>query len=418
MSDHQTEDNTEAKKRLYIGNLAKNVTTEDLIQLFGLGKTAYLQSACQCELKTKASGESQGFAFVTVPAHFAESLLKLNAIEFYGQQLVIEESKTDGAGKKKSSPQKKGGKGGKGKGGQRGGQGRWRKRNYNKYEKPEIPEDQKFPIIDGGANLTNPKFHHNKEHVFQRAREAGVTKIVVTGLKLNGCKSAENMSETFDNTFAAVGIHPHFVKDDWNEAAKEAITTLVKSKKVVAIGEVGLDYCKNYSEKEAMKEAFESQVKIAVENNKPLLVHDRDASADIIATLSKHKIVQPVVIYCMTGAVEQIKQYVSRGYYIGVTGFMCKEPYGKHVRDAITNKDLPLNKIIVHSDAPYMVPNKPLEEQDEVTKALLNLCFNSNEPMTLNITVRAIAACLSMPAKTVAEQLVKNAEAVYKFPKC
>jgi TatD DNase family protein len=370
-------------------------------------------------LKTKASGESQGFAFVTVPAHFAESLLKLNAIEFYGQQLVIEESKTDG---KKKSPQKKGGKGGqgKGKGGQRGG-GRWKRKNYNKYETPNIPEDQKFDIIDGGANLTNPKFHHNKDLVFRRAREAGVTKIVVTGLKLNGCKSAENMSVAYSNTFAAVGIHPHFVKDDWmpdKDAACDEISTLAKAKGVVAIGEIGLDYCKCYSEKEAMKEAFESQVKIAVENNKTLLVHDREASADIIATLSKHKIVQPVVIYCMTGAVEQIKDYVSRGYYIGITGFMCKEPYGKHIREAITNKDLPLNKIIVHSDAPYMVPNKPLEEQDEVTKALLNLCFNANEPMTLNITVREIATCLAMPAKSVADQLVTNAELVYKFPKC
>jgi len=413
------EENTEPKKRLYIGNLAKNVTCEDLRQLFGLDKTAYLKSSCTCELRTKSSGESQCFAFVTVPAHFSDSLLKLNQVEFYGKPLVIEESKTDGAGKKKKSPTK-GGKGAKGKGqqgGRRRGQGRWRKgKNYDKYENPKIPADQKFDIIDGGVNLTNPKFHQNKDLVVRRAREAGITKIVVTGLKLNGCKSAENMAATFLDVYAAVGVHPHFVKDDWNDAAKETIATLAKSKRVVAIGEIGLDYCKNYSEKDAAKEAFECQVKIAVENSKPLLVHDREASADVIATLSKHKITQPIVIYCMTGTVDQIKEYVSRGYYIGITGFMCKG-YGKHVRDAIANKDLPLNRIVVHSDAPYMVPNKPLEEQDEVTKSLLNLCFNGNEPMTLNITVREIASALGMPGKNVAEQLVKNAESVFKFPK-
>jgi len=407
-------ENTEPKKRLYVGGLASNVTDEDLRQLFGLDKTAYLKTSCTSELRVNSKGESKGHAFVTVPAHFSDSLLNLNSVEFYGQKLIIADAKTDG--KKKNRPSK-GGKGKGQQGGRRRGQGRWRKKNYDKYENPKIPADQKFDIIDGGVNLTNPKFHHNKDLVIRRAREAGITKIVVTGLKLNGCKSAENMAETCKEVYAAVGVHPHFVKDDWSDAAKETISTLAKSKKVVAIGEIGLDYCKNYSEKEATKEAFESQVKIAVENSKPLLVHDREASADVIATLSKHKITQPIVIYCMTGSVDQIKEYVSRGYYIGITGFMCKG-YGKHVRDAIANKDLPLNRIVVHSDAPYMVPNKPLEEQDEVTKALLSLCFNGNEPMTLNITVREIAAALGMPGKNVAEQLVKNAESVFKFPKC
>lgn len=117
----------------------------------------------------------------------------------------------------------------------------------------------------------------------------------------------------------------------------------------------------------------------------------------------------------MTGSVEQIKAYVSRGYYIGITGFICKEKPGQHIRDAITSKELPLNKILLHSDAPYMTPNKPEEKRDPVTKALLDAVFNVNEPCTLNIVVRQIAECLGMSPKDTAAQLVKNAEAVYNF---
>jgi TatD DNase family protein len=388
-----------------------------LEQLFELTKTDYLKANCKCELRTDDAGKSKGFAFLTVPAAVAAELLKLNGIDFYKQQLVIEESKTEESGKKKGGGQ---GKGVKGKGGQgnRGGQGRWRRnKNFDKFAMPKLDADQKFDICDCGANLTNPKFHNNLDLVIRHATETGVSKIVVTGLKLNGSKNAHTMAKNRNFVYAAVGIHPHFVKDDWhgNPAAMEEITILAKKDRVVAIGEVGLDYHRNYSEKEAMKTAFEAQVKIAVDNNKTLLVHDREASADVQAVLNKYHIVRPVVIYCMTGAVEQIKDYVSRGYYIGITGFICKEKHGQHIRDAITSKDLPLDKIMLHSDAPYMSPNGPVEQQDAVTKSLLDACFNGNEPCTLNIVVRQIADCLGMTPKDVAAQLVKNAEAIYNF---
>jgi TatD DNase family protein len=390
---------------------------EYLKQLFGLETTPYLRSSCKCDLRCKGDGKSQGFAFVTVPSHVAGELLNLNGIEFYGQPLVIEESKTEEGGKKPT--QNKGGKGG-GKGnGQKGGQKGYRgyKKNYNKYDMPKLDADQKWEICDGGANLTNPKFHQNKELVVRRAQEAGVSKIVVTGLKLNGCITAETMSSGYTNLYAAVGVHPHFVKDDWNDKAAEKIAELAKKDNVVAIGEVGLDYCRCFSEKEQMKKAFEAQVKIAADVGKALLVHDREASEDVIAILGQVNLKAPVVIYCMTGPTEQIKAYLNHGYYIGITGFICKESYGKHIREAIKNRDLPLTKIIVHSNAPYMVPNMPPAEIDQVSKSLIELCFrDANEPCTLQVVVRQIATLLDMAPKDVAQQLLKNAEAVYKFP--
>lgn len=419
MSEQEpTEVCTDVKKRIYVGNLACHVKEEDLKQLFGLETTPYLRSSCKCDLRSKADGKSQGFAFVTVPSHVAGELLNLNGIEFYGQALVIEESKTEEAGKK-TTPNKGGKGGGKGnaqKGGQRG-YNRGYKKNYSKYNMPKLDADQKWEIIDGGANLTNPKFHQSKEYVVQRAQEAGVSRIVVTGLKLNGSITAEAMASSFSILYAAVGVHPHFVKDDWNDKACDKIAELAKKPTVVAIGEVGLDYCKCYSEKEPMKAAFEAQVKIAADEGKTLLVHDREASEDVLAIMGKFNLKAPVVIYCMTGPTEQIKVYLNRGYYIGITGFICKDSYGKHIREAIKNRDIPLSKIIVHSNAPYMVPNMPLAEQDPVSKSLIDLCpRDANEPCTLQVVVRQIATLLSMPPGDVAQQLVKNAEAVYRFP--
>jgi len=406
---------TETVKTIYVGNLAPNVTVTDLKQLFGLETTPYLRSSCKCELRVKENGKTSnaGFAFITVPEHVSSELLHLNGIEFYGRQLVIEEKQTRGDGEKKKKTTGKT----PGKGGRRQPGGRWRKKGQNKFDLPQLTEDQKYEIIDGGANLTNPKFHANKELVLRRAASAGVNTIVVTGLKLNGCQNAQVMAETTKGVYAAVGVHPHFAKDDWNEAARLKIAELAVKDEVVAIGEVGLDYHRKYSDIDVMKSAFESQVKIAVDCNKPLLVHDREASKDVIEILSKFTLKKPVVIFCMTGSEEQIKEYVARGYFIGITGFLCKEKAGQHIRDAIANKSLPLKNIIVHSDAPHMIPNGPIAEQDPVTKSLLEHCFMGNEPCTLNITVRKIAECLSKDkdVKEVAAQLLATAKSVFKI---
>ena len=153
---------------LVIGNLGSNVTTEDLIQLFGLGTTQFLQRTCSVELATcEKTGKSKNFAFVNVPEHVHSELMKLNGIEFYGRQLVIEEAKTkpDSDKENKDNKEKKGNKGrnnrgqgnkgGKGRG--QGGNRRWGPRPKNKFNLPTLEPDQVFHLVDCGVNLTNPK---------------------------------------------------------------------------------------------------------------------------------------------------------------------------------------------------------------------------------------------------------------------
>jgi TatD DNase family protein len=409
-------------KRIYVGNLSNNVTQSDLAQLFGLETTPYLRNACGCELATdEKSGKSKGFAFITVPEHVASELMNLNGIEFYGRQLVIEESKAkvdddkkDKDDKDKPSGRGRGGRGGRGRG--RGGRWRGQNRRYNKFNLPKLEPDQTFSLVDGGVNLTNPKFHSNTEFVIARAINAGVQKMVVTGLKLNGSKSAVVMAQTRPNViYAAIGIHPHFVKDDWNDRAAEQLEAEMDKPGVCAVGECGLDFNREYSPREEQKAAFKKQVELAIKYRKALLVHDRDAHEGVMEILGAFSDLPPVVIHCFTGTAEQVKAYLARGYYIGITGYMCKDKYGEKLREMIKDGTLPLDRIIIQSDAPYMMPNVPHNEIDPVSKNLLDFCLHCNEPCTLSVIVRSIAKCKGMEPRAVSETVTENALKVFRF---
>jgi TatD DNase family protein len=420
-----------ATKRIYVGNLGSNVTTEDLIQLFGLGTTQFLQRTCSVELATcEKTGKSKNFAFVNVPEHVHSELMKLNGIEFYGRQLVIEEAKTkpDSDKENKDNKEKKGNKGRNNRGqGNKGGKGRgqggnriWGPRPKNKFNLPTLEPDQVFHLVDCGVNLTNPKFHQNTDYVIARALAAGVQKMVITGLKLVGSKSAVIMSKTRPNIlYAAVGVHPHFVKDDWNEKTTlNELEELVKLPEVVAVGECGLDFNRVYSPKELQESTFKKQVQLAVRYQKALLVHERDSHDGILEVLKDFEsTLPPVVIHCFTGTPEQIKVYVEKGFYIGVTGFVCKEKHGESLRNAIKDGTLPLNRIVAQTNAPYMTPNTPRDEIDPVSKTLLEHCFADNEPCTLSIIVRCIAKCLSQEPRHVADALTETAMNVFRFHK-
>jgi len=412
-------------KRLYVGNLGSTVTTQDLKQLFGLETTPYLRDTCFVELAVcEKTGKSKNFAFVSAPGHVFSELIKLNGIEFYGRQLVIEEAKTkpDEEGEKKDNKEKKRTPNNKRKGGSnnnRNNNRRYGNRPKSKFNLPTLEPDQVFHLVDCGVNLTNPKFSQHTDYVIARALSAGVQKMVITGLKLNGCKAAVVMAKTRPNIlYAAVGIHPHFVKDDWTDKTLDQLEEQVKQPECVAVGECGLDYKRDYSPRDQQEVAFKKQVQLGVRYQKALLVHERDSHDGIIEVLKEFEAsLPPVIIHCFTGTVEQIKTYIERGYYIGVTGYICKDKYGKTLRDAIKDGTLPLNRIIVQTNAPYMTPNTPRDEIDPVSQTLLDHCYADNEPCTLSIIVRCIAKCLSQEPRHVADVCTETAIKVFRFQK-
>jgi len=191
----------------------------------------------------------------------------------------------------------------------------------------------------------------------------------------------------------------------------------ISSPEVACVGEIGLDFNRDYSPREEQKKAFEKQLELACQANKPVLVHDRDAHDSVIEILDKFKDQLPtVIIHCFTGTAAEIRAYIARGFYIGVTGFVCKEKYGKNLRGAISSGVLPLDKIIIQSDAPYMIPNLARTELDPVSEALLEFCYDgSNEPCSLPVVVRCIAKCMEKDVKEVAEATTATAKTVFNF---
>jgi len=421
---------TEPACRLYVGNLLPGLEDKDLKQLFNITDN----KQCSVEIVMDAGGKkNKGFAFCTVPESKKQDILNLNNFEFFGRQLVIEAAKSDdekAAQKEKKENKRYDNKGKQGYNNRSNNRGQNQNRNWRgkgKFEIPNLAADQKIDLIDCGANLTSPKFMSNKDYVLARAVAGGIKSMIVTGLRLNGVKNARTMAVTRPNLlYVAAGIHPHFLNDDWKEEGKkktvDELEPLIQDCQCVAIGECGLDYNKDYAPKDLQKRVFETHVKLAVKHQKPLLVHDRDAHDDIIEILSK-KYDGPlpkVVIHCFTGTKDNIKAYLEKGFYIGITGYICKEKYGSEIRDAIKTGVLPLDRIALQSNAPFMLPSVPDKDIDPVSAMLLEYCFQGqNEPCALSVTVRTIAKQLEKEPRDVAKVLNQTAQDIFKFPpKC
>jgi len=420
---------TDPTVRLYVGNLLPGLADRDLKQLFGIMNNPVLEKSCTVEIVMDAGGKkNKGFAFLTVPENVSVEILKLNDIEFFGRQLVIEVAKSDDEKaeqkEKKSIKANNTKRPGNNRPNNRGGNQNRNWRGKGKFDIPKLDADQKIEMIDCGANLTSPKFQNNRDYVLARAVAGGIKSMIVTGLRLNGVKNARTMAVTRPNLlYIAAGIHPHFLKDDWKEEGKkktvDELEPLILDPQCVAIGECGLDFNKDYSDYELQKRVFETHVKLAVKHKKPLLVHDRDAHDSIIDILSKSYDgeLPNVVIHCFTGTQDNIKAYITKGFYIGITGYICKEQYGKEIREAIKNGVLPLDRIVLQSNAPFMLPSVPDKDIDPVSAMLLEYChMGQNEPCALSVTVRTIAKQLDKDARDVAKALNRTAEAIFKFP--
>eukprot|EP00742_Colponemidia_sp_Colp-10_P001693 GILJ01001815.1.p1 GENE.GILJ01001815.1~~GILJ01001815.1.p1 ORF type:complete len:487 (-),score=99.71 GILJ01001815.1:83-1543(-) len=253
------------------------------------------------------------------------------------------------------------------------------------------------PLVDIGANLCNKAFKKDLSAVIERAQEAGVKTMLLTGSSIDVTKESIALCQAHPGLFkCTAGVHPHHAKD-FTADSIAALEQLASDPSVVAIGETGLDFNRNLSPREAQLDCFEKQVELACRLKKPLFVHERDAHADVVAILDKFAgRLPPVVIHCFTGTEEELTAYLAKGYFIGLTGFVGKKKRGEAVRGFL-NK-LPLEKMMLETDCPYMLGD------DSRTDA-----FRSrNEPCTLPHVVEVIANTLGVPMETVATATTKT----------
>jgi len=283
-----------------------------------------------------------------------------------------------------------------------------------------------YIIVDVGANLTNKKFSRDLDSVIQRAKDSGVTKIMVTGTSVQSSRDALRLSRLYPGAlYATAGIHPHDAKswdaelDDFGGGGESTLTTLtemVKSPECVAVGECGLDFNRNFSPPEVQLEVFEKQIQLACRVGKPLFLHERDAHQEMVALLEKYKPQLPnCVIHCFTGTKEQAANYLSMGFYIGLTGYLWKDKSEDGVRKILQDQVIPPDRLLVETDAPFMYPNTrasklPQHVKDALTEKsqtfLQRYCtFQRNEPCSLPVTVEMISAYLNKTPEDLLWQL-------------
>jgi TatD DNase family protein len=210
-------------------------------------------------------------------------------------------------------------------------------------------------LIDIGANLGHESFNHDLDAVLQRARDAGVAQMVVTGASRDGSPRALELARAHAGfLYATAGVHPHHAAEYTHEVDAE-LRALHAQPEVVAVGECGLDYFRDLAPRPAQRRAFEMQLQMAVDTGKPLFLHQRDAHADFVAVMKQFAgQLSRAVVHCFTGTREELFECLDRDWYIGITGWLCDERRGQHLREIV--RHIPANRLMIETDSPYLLP--------------------------------------------------------------
>jgi TatD DNase family protein len=210
-------------------------------------------------------------------------------------------------------------------------------------------------LIDIGANLGHESFQHDFDAVLERAQTHGVGRMIVTGASRDGSRHALALAQARPGSlFATAGVHPHHAID-YDDATDTLLRELADDAAVRAIGETGLDYNRNYSPREVQLQVFERQLQIAVDVQLPLFLHQRDAHEDFIALLRRYRDKVPAaVVHCFTDTGEALHDYLALDCHIGITGWICDERRGTHLRELV--REIPANRLMIETDAPYLLP--------------------------------------------------------------
>lgn len=240
--------------------------------------------------------------------------------------------------------------------------------------------------IDIGVNLTGSSFNKDIFQVIERAQAVGVEQLIVTGTDVQHSAQAMQLTEQYESVcFSTAGLHPHHASEYSKDLGSE-LRDMLNHKNVVAVGECGLDFNRNFSTRNEQIRAFEAQLEIAIEIQKPVFLHQRDAHTDFVSIIKNcRKDLGKMVAHCFTGSVDEVNDYLMLDMYIGVTGWICDQRRGQSLQQAV--KHIPLDRIMLETDAPYLLPRdmqlKPVEK-------------NRNEPCYLPYIAEKVAGYMAI----------------------
>ena len=257
-------------------------------------------------------------------------------------------------------------------------------------------------LIDIGANLGHESFRHDLADVIRRAAEHGVNRMLVTGASRAGSEHALALARAHPDVLrATAGVHPHHAID-YDDATDALLRELARQPEVRAVGETGLDYNRNYSPRDVQLQAFERQLQIAVEVQKPLFLHQRDAHHDFVALLRRYRDRIPAaVVHCFTDTAAALRDYLALDCHIGITGWICDERRGTHLRELV--RTIPANRLMIETDAPYLLPRTVRPQP----------AHRRNEPMYLKHICEEIARDRGEPVEVTAANSTRTAEAFF-----
>lgn len=266
-----------------------------------------------------------------------------------------------------------------------------------------------LPLIDIGVNLCNSRFKHDLPEVLRRAQDANIQQCIITGTSEAETEHAlticlQQQDEFPGMLYCTAGVHPHDAKT-FSSQTTGNLRALAEHQQVVAIGETGLDFNRNFSTPQQQEKAFEAQLELAAELRLPLFMHERDAHQRQFEILKQYRDHMAAgVIHCFTGDQTALYNYLDLDLHIGITGWVCDERRGQELQSLV--KNIPLSRLMIESDAPYLVPRtiKPRPKA------------NRNEPAFLPWILATIAEHRDEPVGDIARHTTETTRAFFLLP--
>ena len=266
-------------------------------------------------------------------------------------------------------------------------------------------------LIDVGINLMNPSYDRDRDEVIKSAAAAGVSPLVITSSGEQSSVEAAMYARAHNERekeilYTTAGVHPHEAKncgtgtiEFLRELIRRESETRPGSRRfdIKAIGECGLDYNRDFSPRDVQRRWFTKQAELAAELSLPLFLHERDAFSDFSIILSEHiKSIPAALVHCFTGTREELEYYLSLGCYIGITGWICDERRGEHLKELI--KTIPQDRLLLETDGPYLLPRDlPFKVRNK-----------RNEPRFLPHIAKTAAFCVGKAPEKLAEETFEN----------
>lgn len=262
-------------------------------------------------------------------------------------------------------------------------------------------------LVDTHCHLDFNSFDIDRQEVIQRAREAGVGRILNPGIDLRSCQEAIRLSDSFPEVFVAVGVHPNDAIP-WNEDALNGIRSLARHSKVVAVGEIGLDYYRDRVPWDVQQQVFRAQLELAGELGLPVIIHNRQAETDILPILedwvkqlkksASPSAERPGVLHSFSSDAEFADWAIEIGFYLGFAGPVTFKNAGE-IQTIV--QEIPLEKILIETDAPFLAPHPHRGKR--------------NEPAYVLYTAKKISELRSIDVKAIMDQTSVNAARLFRW---